>query len=312
MPDQVHRRTDTKGIAVRPSALTGVRRRLSLAAGCGLATATAVALASLPQAQASQAVAFVPHRAVYDITLARAATGSGIAELTGRMVYQLSGGACSGYTQQMRFVTRIRDQEGGLQVNDLRTSSWEADQGKRLKFSLDQYHNDELAEAIAGDAGRQGANGARVQVKLQKPDNKSLTLKPGVVFPMQHSKGLMRAAQSGRRVHSAQLFDGSEKGERVYFTSAIIGDSLRGAALGPRFVSGPGRALSDVQGWPISIGYFDPTSGDGDDLPSYELSFVFFENGVSSRLRIDYGEFAVNGELVALDMLPQPPCAEDE
>ena len=31
-------------------------------------------------------------------------------------------------------------------------------------------------------------------------------------------------------------------------------------------------------------------------LPVYELSFLFFENGVSRKLFIDYGEFAMQGD----------------
>ena len=32
-------------------------------------------------------------------------------------------------------------------------------------------------------------------------------------------------------------------------------------------------------------------------MPVYELEFLFFENGVSRKLFIDYGEFAIRGEL---------------
>ena len=79
-----------------------------------------------PQAQVgTSAVAFRPHRAVYDITFDHATPGSGVADMTGRMVYEMTGGGCSEYAQSMRFVTRMTNQEGVVQINDLRTSSFE-------------------------------------------------------------------------------------------------------------------------------------------------------------------------------------------
>ena len=40
----------------------------------------------------------------------------------------------------------------------------------------------------------------------------------------------------------------------------------------------------------------------------YELSFRFYENGVSSRLYIDYGDFAIRGELKELTFLEEGKC----
>jgi EipB-like len=41
-------------------------------------------------------VVLAPHKAVYDFALARAAAG-GVSEMTGRMVYELTGSPCEGY-----------------------------------------------------------------------------------------------------------------------------------------------------------------------------------------------------------------------
>ena len=66
-----------------------------------------------------------PHRAVYEITLADTRGGTGVTELTGRMVYELTGSTCQGYTQNMRFVTRMTNQEGAdavyLSVNTVKS-----------------------------------------------------------------------------------------------------------------------------------------------------------------------------------------------
>ncbi|MEO1205619.1 MAG: cell envelope integrity EipB family protein [Pseudomonadota bacterium] len=259
-------------------------------------------------AVAGDGIRFSPHRAVYDITLQQSVAGSGVSELNGRMVYELSGSACDGFSQNMRFVTRIADEDGSTQVNDLRTSSWEAARGKRLRFSLNQYHNDQLAEATEGDAGRTGPDRSRVDVRLKKPTRKKVSLKPGVVFPMQHSRGLMRAAKDGKRVYSANLFDGSEKGERFYFTSAVIGNARSETVNPVRLPDKIGASLRGRTAWPISIGYFDPDKTTADAVPSYELSFMYFDNGVSTSLMIDYGDFSIRGKLAELQMLPVAEC----
>ncbi len=73
--------------------------------------ACTVAVSAESTAAPAEAVVLSPHRAVYDITLDRAAGGSGIAEMSGRMVYELTGNVCTGYSQSMRFVTQVVNQE---------------------------------------------------------------------------------------------------------------------------------------------------------------------------------------------------------
>src|SRR5690606_1761821 len=80
------------------------------------------------------AVQFVPPRAVYDIILHGPSPGSGITDMTGRMVYELVGDEGAGYSQKMRFVTRITGRDGEAQVNDLRSTTWEQAEGQKLRF----------------------------------------------------------------------------------------------------------------------------------------------------------------------------------
>ncbi len=302
------RRERTKTVG-RSTGVACVRRVAMACALSGALAAFVPGAVAIARADAvPAAIDFAPHRAVYEISLLRAVAGSGVTELEGRMVYELSGSACQGYTQKMRFVTRIEEPDGGQQLNDLRTSSWEAGSGEQLRFSLDQYHNDQLAEATEGDADRLGTGRAAADVRLVKPSRKKLTLKAGVAFPMQHSRALIAAARSGARVFSAQLYDGSEQGERVYFTSAVIGDPVEGRDVRGRLSDAVAGELDGRRAWPVAISYFDVEKPAGDALPDYELSFLFFENGISTRLMIDYGDFAINGRLAQLTMLPPAVC----
>jgi hypothetical protein len=255
------------------------------------------------------AVQFLPHRAVYDISLVRATPGSGISEMTGRMVYELVGSDCAGYTQKMRFVTRVTGRDGEAQLNDLRTTSWEKADGKQLHFTTSQYRDDQLEESTEGKASRTGPGNA-VEVRLTKPGPKGLELDAGVMFPMQHSAALIEAGRKGETRLIAELYDGSEKGEKVYLTNAFIGEPVAPAekleGVAPEALKK--LDLNSRSAWPMAISYYDVPSDGKDAVPSYELSFRLFDNGVSTKLFIDYGDFSVEGALVDVTLLEKTAC----
>jgi EipB-like len=254
-----------------------------------------------------EGVNFRPHRAIYDISFDHATPGSGVADMTGRMVYEMSGSHCDGFAQKMRFVTRMTNQEGMAQLNDLRTSSFEEIATHRLRFSSKQYENDKLSETSQGSAGP--GNGATfTEVKLTKPAKKTVKLPSDIYFPIQHSLALMQAAQEGKSLFIANLYDGSDKGEKFYETSAVIGERAEPGSVPLSGKLSNAKALAGLASWPIAIAYFEPGPAHSDTVPSYELSFRFYENGVSTNLYIDYGEFAIRGELKELEFLEDKKC----
>jgi hypothetical protein len=68
-----------------------------------------------------------------------------------------------------------------------------------------------------------------------------------------------------------------------------------------------------VRHWPVSVGYFEPTKkvedGLGEELPSYQMSFTLYENGVTSDLIMDYGDYALSGSLQKIEPLTSPSCS---
>ncbi len=258
----------------------------------------ALALALFCDCVASAAetpVTLAPHRAVYDVTLAAARGGSGVSAVSGRIAYELTGSACEGYTQVMRFVTRMTNQSGGVVLTDLRSSTWEDGNAKRFRFDSSQYRDEKLAETTTGDAAR-STTGGDLKVNLTKPGKKSVTLPARLYFPMEHTITLIGAAKTGKTSLRANLFDGSEKGEKVYDTRAAIGKAQPFAERRLAEVKNAER-LKGLRAWPVSIAYFEQGAGRSDALPVYELGFLMFENGVSRKLHIDYGGFALSGEL---------------
>ncbi|MEQ1577497.1 MAG: cell envelope integrity EipB family protein [Hyphomicrobium sp.] len=286
---------------------------LALAAGCVALTAPARAEMSAPT------VGFAAHRAIYELSIDTSSTspGSGVSSIGGRIVYELTGSACDGFTQNMRFVTVTSNSDGGNQTTDLRTSSWEQVPATKLRFSSSTYQNDEIAEQARGTALRATPQDAP-SVDLAKPEKKSFAISAPVYFPMQHSAALIQSARDGKTHFLADLYDGSENGSKIYTTSALIGHRLAPGTGAIKALAGQkaGSALDAVPSWPVSISYFaqvtDAQVKHKDEVPLYEMSYRFHENGVTSDLRLDYGEYALKGELKELVFLEPSTCPADK
>ncbi len=269
--------------------------------------AAALAVMAASAGSAAELDGLAPHRAVYDITLDKAKSGAGVSDLSGRMVYELTGSSCEGFTQTMRFVTRMTSSDGDATVNDLRSSTFEDQAATTFKFSSSQYRDDQQTEATAGNAKRDGSDGA-IKVEVTKPLKSTKTVGSKTLFPVQHSIAMLAAARAGQSIFAADLYDGSEKGEKVYATTAVIGGKFAPGKTPALPVVKNAERLDKLASWPVSLSYFDKNNDKSDSGPSYELAFLFFENGVSQRLFIDYGDFSIRGALRDLTFLDSPPC----
>jgi hypothetical protein len=90
-----------------------------------------------------------------------------------------------------------------------------------------------------------------------------------------------------------------------FLTDAIIGNRV--PADGRAVEEAADKAgLKSMARWPVSISYFEP--GSGERRPVYVLSFDLYENGVSGALKLDFGDFALKGELKRLEILKETPC----
>ena len=250
----------------------------------------------------------VAHRAVYEMTLddTRSASGiSGITGIDGRMVFEFTGSQCDGYSLNMRMVTQMTDAQDQTNVTDLRSSTWEQGDGGKFRFQSSQYVNDKLGDVTMGRAVRETPNEA-IEVKLSQPSQAELKLSGPVLFPTQHSLALIERAEAGQALLQARIYDGSEKGRKVYETTAVIGQLVLPGADAKIEAIAKEKGLSELASWPVSIGYFEDKSGDL--TPSYQIDFRLYENGVSRELLIDYGGFSVHGTLTALEYLKTPEC----
>ena len=253
-----------------------------------------------PQPAPAVGDGFVPHRAVYDIGLARTRDGSGVTSADGRMVFELTGSACAGYTMRQRMVVSIVDSDGSPGVLDFRVSTFETGEGDLYRFTSRTIMNDEVLESLGGVATR-GSSG--VEVALAKPGDSTVALARDTLFPTQHLRAILGAARADQRFLAAEIYEGGGEGETSDSAAAMIGQKL-----GP---STEGLLRTGVTSWPISVGYFndkEEKEGFGEELPSYQVSFTLYENGVTNDLVMDYGDYALSGRLHTIEPLEPEAC----
>lgn len=247
-----------------------------------------------------------PFKALYEMTLEEARPGSGISAIRGYMVFEFTGSECAGFTLSMSLVNRITNLSGETSLMDLRSKSWEQGDGKKFTFNSLQYQNRQLVDALEGQAS-QANSASALEVMLARPNERKIEIAGAVLFPTQHSLVLLEAAQRGKSVVQANVYDGSEDGSKVFATTAFIGDKLEGGEdLEVSKIAGA-EGLKGLPSWPVSISYFDPNSK-GDAVASYELGFQLYSNGVSRALHIDYGSYVIHGALSNIEFLQTSPC----
>jgi hypothetical protein len=247
----------------------------------------------------------VAHRAIYEMTLDDARSASGITGIDGRMVFEFTGSECDGYSLNMRMVTQMTDTQGQTNLTDLRSSTWEQGDGQKFRFQSAQYLNDKLGDITMGRAVRETPKEA-VKVKLSQPSAAELDLSGPLLFPTQHSFALIAAARTGQGLFQARVYDGSEKGQKVYDTTAFIGTEVQPGSDAKLEQVAKDKGLGELASWPVSIGYFEAKGGDL--TPSYQIDFRLYENGVSRDLLIDYGDFSIHGTLTSLEYLKATEC----
>ena len=121
-----------------------------------------------------------------------------------------------------------------------------------------------------------------------------------------HEELIEAAGPAGTRF-AVKVYDGSDNGKRIYDTLALVGRRIEpGAGHEPEAAAAGNPELAKLPRWPMTISYFTP--GTGDRTPVYTISFELYENGVSRALKLDYGDFALKGELASLELLPYSAC----
>lgn len=249
------------------------------------------AIAAAPVAAASQ---ITGQDAVYTLSLSKLRTHD-ITGATGRLQFQVVDG-CSGWGSYQHMTLIIRNVDGSLSKLISNYTTWESKDGKSMTFRVSQSDGIGKMKVVdAGTATHTGPDDSGI-VKFTIPADTTIKLPAGTLFPMQHTEVLLAAAKAKKPFISPLLFDGT---------------SASGAA--PTFVTILGDQAPEKTPWPeldhyastdVSIAFFSRTNQDS--TPDFSTTMRYFENGVTTNLALDFGDFVMTGKL---DSLKIPPAA---
>ncbi|MCC7427145.1 MAG: cell envelope integrity EipB family protein [Alphaproteobacteria bacterium] len=286
-----------------------VARAVALAAWLALlplaapAPAEAQSLAQLqapreprPQARrapARAAVTLVSHRAAYQLQLYRARAGSDVQGAEGAMYFEITD-HCNGWSSQQRFTLTVIQRDGNAFEMGSDYITFETADGSRMRHRLRQTTDGQVTQTIVGEA-RLRPRGAGV-ARYREPDEAQVPLPRGTLLPQRHTIRAIQAAIAGQRRFLVPVFDGTTA-QGAQDVNTVIGNRL------PPFADERFPELRGQPSWRMRIAYFDREGQNA--TPEYEVGVRYFSNGVADEIRMDFGEFIVEGRLTELEVVPR-------
>jgi hypothetical protein len=231
------------------------------------------------------------HRALYRLTLEKTRT-SDVVGATGTMGYEVID-ACDGWAVRQRLDMHVLNSDGQNieMISDYAT--WESKDGLRFRFHVRQTTDGAVTSQTDGDAklDRPGGPG---EAHYTSPEQTTKKLPAGTLFPMAHTAAVIDAARSDKRFFSLPLFDGTDENGAQY-SSIVVLDWRKPQPT-------PWPMLSALPSTRVHIAFYGLQSEDM--VPDYEVGMRYWENGVADDLRMDFGDFVMDGKLT--NLAPQP------
>jgi hypothetical protein len=245
------------------------------------------------------AAGFLPHRAVYDLSLAKSRNNGAMARATGKLEFEWAD-VCTGWTMSQRTGVRMVTSEGQAFNFGWSLNAFESRDGRRYRFFIRRIDPGGSEQELRGEA-RLSAPGGRGVAVFEGPDSRRVTLAKGTQFPSAHSLALMAAAAKGELPLWRSVFDGSGDDGRFGINAALI-ETL--AADAPKGFESP--LLRDQASWRLRLAYFgmDETVSE----PEHEQALRLYANGVIDEMLLDYGDFVLRADLSLIEALPEIEC----
>jgi hypothetical protein len=249
-----------------------------------------------PAAQAGEAKALFPHRALYIVHLK--SPTSGISDANGAAATTLEK-TCDGWISTSRMTTDLSTEDGDEVRMDSRLSGWESTDGTLYRFVASNDFGDNK-ESFKGNATSNGPNGP-AKVEYSVPTQTTLPLPVDTLFPVAYLRRLIERARAGDRMVTAVTFDGTEAVGPRQATAFIRPAPKPGADLAAKLGDHAGEAA-----WSMRIAYF-PTEGSA-LTPDFEVEAVQLESGIVTSILADYSDFSVILDLQSIEPLDAPRC----
>ena len=274
--------------------------RLRLLAALLALSAPALVALSVP-ALAADPVPLAAHRALYRLKM-DSARGD-VQAASGTMAYEITD-ACDGWATRQRLSLNITNNDGQdiEMVSDYAT--WESKDGLSMRFRMRQTTDTAVTEAVEGDASLDKPGGPG-SIRYSVPEERTMPIPPGTVFPMAHTAAIIAAAEAGKHFIALPIFDGT--GDKGTQDSSVAITSWN-----PKPAASPYPDLAKLPSGRVHIAFFDRSIKPTNDSkpagsPDYEVGMKYWANGVADDLTMDFTDFVMLGKLSEFS-IPEPHC----
>ena len=271
------------------------RRTMALGAAIFLLSAENAAAQELGGAEDLAA-----HHATYILSLAPDNKNSQITGAEGMMVYDLKN-ACDGWATDIKwkFVMSLEGGEG----RDFAQSqvTWEAKDSSAYRYLIKNSNGGGQEDQLRGEARVDAAGGGKATATADLPTRSEAKLPDGTLFPIMHTRALLKKAAEGESVFTAELFDGTASTD-VIEVSAVIGPGEKDWTG----LTKPFPALAGKTSYPVGLAFYVGDTNDA--VPDTEQVERLYENGIISAFSFSLGTIKIRAVLDSLQLQPDGGC----
>jgi hypothetical protein len=264
--------------------------------GAALVLAAAATFAAADTAAAAMAADLAPHKAVYDMNLHATKPSSGIVGASGKMSYQFAD-VCDGWTVENRTALNFSYSEGNQVATTWEFVTWESKDGLRYRFHVRSSRDGTMVEEVEGQA-KLDARGEGGVAKFTKPQEMTVKLPKGTLFPTEHTFRAIQRAEAGDKVFLRTIFDGTGT-DGPFEVNAIIGAKAPGTGEGEQLIRG-------APSWRMNMAFYPAAAKEA--TPDYEVGLSYFNNGIAKDVIQNFGDFSLRARMNKLEPLPKPDC----
>ncbi len=264
-----------------------------------LVVAFALAIALVP-ARAAEASSFLPHRAIYALSLSDEKTDFGaVVDARGKLQFEWED-VCDGWAVRQRTQIIVTHKDDSEIAFGWTLNSWESKDGLSYRFFIRRMLPEGGSREVRGSATLEAEGGAG-SATFTLPEERQIELPRGTIFPTRHSEQVVAAVESGETPLWRVVFDGSSDDGLYGINVALARDLPRDTEAS---IDSP--LIRGLPSWRVGLAYFHMESDSA--APSFEQDMRLFANGVVDELLLDYGDFTLDAALADLQELPAPDC----
>ncbi len=241
------------------------------------------------------AAGLVPHKALYDIKLISTRSGAQIINISGQMFYDWKP-ACDAWISNHRFNLFYEYSDSPPMRITSDFSTYETFDGNTMNFTSQRKRDGRLFEELRGQALRGDDNAGEAVYTI--PKDLEFELSDGTLFPMGHTLAVLSNIKQGKKFFKSAIFDGSDE-EGPVEINVFIGKPQE--ALDIEDSSDLDSTLLNTPARRIRLAFFPLNKPS--ETSDYEMALTFHENGVIRDMIVEYDDFTLSQNLVALEKL---------